>query len=88
MSRMRLVELGKEFVENKISAEGFSESIVKERRKLYGYEEKDKQVDKCSGELFILADCYNSASDRAESELDEVELKKEVITVLKKFDFI
>ncbi|EIT7187137.1 hypothetical protein FKD06_25235 [Serratia sp. SRS-8-S-2018] len=48
----------------------------------------DKQVDKCSGELFILADCYNPASDRAESELDEVELKKEVITVLKKFNFI
>ncbi|TPW39232.1 hypothetical protein FKD06_25230 [Serratia sp. SRS-8-S-2018] len=30
MSGMRLVELGKEFVENKISAEGFSDSIVKE----------------------------------------------------------
>ncbi len=67
---------------------GFYECIVKERRKLYGYEEKDKQVDKCSGELFIIADCYNLAPDRAESELDEVELKKEVITVLKKFDFI
>ncbi|XUU50578.1 colicin immunity domain-containing protein [Serratia nematodiphila] len=36
----------------------------------------------------MLADCYNPASDRAESELDEVELKKEVITVLKKFNFI
>lgn len=88
MSRMRLIELGKEFVENKISTEGFSEGIVEERRKLYGYEEKDKKVDKCSGELFILADCYNPAPERAESELDEVELKKEVITVLKKFDFI
>ncbi|UIW20290.1 hypothetical protein KHA73_10280 [Serratia entomophila] len=36
----------------------------------------------------ILADCYNPVSDRSESELDRVELKKEVVAVLNKFNFI
>ncbi|HHQ6568492.1 colicin immunity domain-containing protein [Serratia fonticola] len=88
MSRMKLVELGKEFIEGKISADKFAEDIVIERRKLYGVEELDKSIDKCGGELFILADCYNPEPSRDVSELDEAGLRKEVKAILEKFKLL
>ncbi|CAI1679276.1 colicin immunity domain-containing protein [Serratia plymuthica] len=88
MSRMKLVELGKSFIDKKISAEKFAEDIVIERRKLYGIEEPNKSIDKCGGELFILADCYNPEPDRDDYELDEAGLRKEVKAILEKFNLL
>ena len=88
MSRVKLIEIGKKFIENKISAETFAEEIVISRRGLYGVEEPNKSIDMCGGELFILADCFNPDSDRDSYELDESELKKEVKATLEKFNLL
>lgn len=78
-----MIELARDFLKNKISAEDFSEMIVLERRKLYNVEEPDKMINSCAGELFIVADCYNPDADRASSELDEAELRVEVEKLLR-----
>lgn len=88
MSRMKLIELGKEFLDKKISADKFAEDIVVERRKLYGVEEPNKDVSQCGGELFIIADCYNPDPDRDSYELDESGLRKEVKATLEKFKLL
>ncbi|CAI2539854.1 Microcin-D immunity protein [Serratia liquefaciens] len=88
MSRMKLVELGKAFLDNKISADKFAEDIVVERRKLYGVDDPNKAVSQCGGELFIIADCYNPDSDRDDYELDEAGLRKEVKATLEKFKLL
>ena len=88
MSRMKLIDLGKEFLEKKISADKFVEDIVVERRKLYGVEEPNKDVSQCGGELFIIADCYNPEADRDSYELDESGLRKEVKATLEKFKLL
>ncbi len=88
MSRVKLVELGRDFLSNRISAEQFCEDIVIERRKLWGVREPDKAVDRCGGELFISADCYNPDSDRDDYELDEAELRAEVKALLEQFNLL
>ncbi|WP_174333166.1 colicin immunity domain-containing protein [Serratia fonticola] len=88
MSRMKLIELGRDFLNKKISAEKFVVDIVVERRRLYGVEEPNKAVNQCSGELFIIADCYNPESDRDDYELDEAGLRKEVKATLEKFKLL
>ncbi|WP_172911774.1 colicin immunity domain-containing protein [Escherichia coli] len=88
MSRMKIIELGKEFLDKKISADKFAEDIVVERRKLYGVEEPNKDVSQCGGELFIIADCYNPEPDRDSYELDESGLRKEVKATLEKFKLL
>ncbi|WP_345829291.1 colicin immunity domain-containing protein [Erwinia sp. HDF1-3R] len=88
MSRIKLVELGRDFLSNRISAEQFCEDIVIERDRLWGVREPDKAVDRCGGELFILADCYNPDSDRDDYELDEAELRAEVKALLEQFNLL
>ena len=88
MNRIKLIELGRQFLEKKISAEKFAEDIVFERRKLYGVHETDKAVDKCGGELFIIADCYNPDMNREDYELDETTLRIEVKALLEKFNLL
>ncbi|WP_345829290.1 colicin immunity domain-containing protein [Erwinia sp. HDF1-3R] len=87
MSWISQVELGRELVNNQISAEQFSEDIIKGRRKL-SEEEPNKAINWCAGELFILADCYNSDSDRTEGELSEAELRAEVKALLEQFNLL
>ncbi|MGR7482670.1 colicin immunity domain-containing protein [Klebsiella aerogenes] len=88
MSRMKLIELGREFLKNNVTADEFVDGIIKERRALYGTEEDNKDINHCGGELFIIADCYNPESDRDSYELDEVGLRREVKSTLEKFNLL
>jgi len=90
MSRIKLVELGRDFLSNRISAEQFCEDIVIERRKLWGVREPDKAVDRCGEELFMAADCYDPEPDRSRysCEMNEAELRAEVKALLEQFNLL
>ncbi|WP_434668898.1 colicin immunity domain-containing protein [Klebsiella sp. B345] len=88
MSRLKLIELGRDFLNKKISADEFVLSIVIARRESYGSEEINKDINHCGGELFTIADCYNPESDRENYELDEQGLRKEVKAILEKFNLL
>ncbi|CAI1681189.1 Microcin-D immunity protein [Serratia quinivorans] len=87
MNKMAIIELARSFLESKINALQFSEEICIERRKLYGIEQ-EKNILNCGEELFMVAEIYNPDSDRADYELDESELRKEVKATLDKFNLL
>ncbi|WP_345829288.1 colicin immunity domain-containing protein [Erwinia sp. HDF1-3R] len=88
MSTIKLVELGRDFLSNRISAEQFCEDIVIERDRLWGVREPDKAVDRCGEELFMAADCYDPEPDRSKGELNEAELRAEVKALLEQFNLL
>lgn len=88
MSKIKLIELGKDFLNKKITADDFVSNIVLARRELYGVEEPNKDINLCGGELFIIADCYNPEPDRESYELDEAGLRNEVRATLEKFKLL
>ncbi|MCS4269318.1 colicin immunity domain-containing protein [Serratia sp. BIGb0163] len=87
MNKMAIIELARGFLESKVNALQFSEEICVERRKLYGIEQ-ERNVLNCGEELFMVAEIYNPDSDRADYELDESELRKEVKATLDKFNLL
>lgn len=74
MSRLKLIELGRDSLNRKISVNEFVSNIVIARRESYGSEEANKDIDHCAGELFIIADCFNPEPDRESYELDDVSI--------------
>jgi len=88
MNTLKLVELGRDFAEGKMDAYEFSEAICVERRNLYGAKNQQQSVIDCGEELFMLAEVYNPDNDRADYELDELQLREEVQAVLSKFNFL
>lgn len=88
MSKIKLIELGKDFLNKKITADDFVSNMVLARRELYGVEEPNKDINHCGGELFIIADCYNPEPDRESYELDEAGLRNEVRATLEKFKLL
>ncbi|WP_269935767.1 colicin immunity domain-containing protein [Serratia liquefaciens] len=87
MNKMAVIELARDFLNSKVNALEFSEEICIERRKLYGIDQ-DKNVLNCGEELFMVAEIYNPDSDRADYELDESGLRKEVKATLEKFNLL
>nr|WP_241391570.1 colicin immunity domain-containing protein [Yersinia frederiksenii] len=85
---MAIIELAKNFLNSKVTALQFSEDICVERRKLYGLNGQDKNVLNCGEELFMAAELYNPDDDRADYELDEAGLRKEVKAILEKFKLL
>jgi len=85
MNKMALIELAKNFLTSKVTALQFSEDICVERRKLYGVKDQDQNVLNCGEELFMAAELFEPDSNRADYELDEDGLKKEVKAILEKF---
>ncbi|NTX80300.1 colicin-D [Serratia proteamaculans] len=88
MNKMAIIELARSFLESKVNALQFSEEICVERRKLYGIKDQDKNILNCGEELFMVAEIYNPDSDRADYELDESGLRKEVKATLDKFNLL
>ncbi|HGM5418147.1 TPA: colicin immunity domain-containing protein [Serratia liquefaciens] len=87
MNKMAIIELARDFLNSKVNALKFSEEICIERRKLYGIDQ-NKSVLNCGEELFMVAEIYNPDSDRADYELDESGLRKEVKATLEKFNLL
>ncbi|MEQ0077187.1 colicin immunity domain-containing protein [Klebsiella sp. CN_Kp116] len=88
MSRLKLIELGRDFLNKKISVNEFVSNIVIARRESYGSEDANKDINHCAGELFIIADCFNPEPDRESYELDETGLRNEVKATLEKFHLL
>lgn len=88
MNKMAMIELAQNFLNSKVTALQFSEDICVERNKLYGLNDQGENVFNCGEELFMVAELYDPDDDRADYELDETGLKKEVKTILKKFNFL
>lgn len=88
MNKMAIIELAKDFLNSKVTALQFSESICTVRRDLYGVKDQDKNTLNCGEELFMVAEIYNPDSDRASYELDEAGLRKEVKATLEKFKLL
>ncbi|WP_411703937.1 colicin immunity domain-containing protein [Edaphovirga cremea] len=86
-----LIDLAKKLLSSQLSADEFESQFLKTWREegKSGQLAKDsKNIGECASELFILADCYTSESDRSESELDSDGLKKEVKATLEKFNIL
>lgn len=83
-----MIELAKNFLNSNVTAIQFSEEICTERRNLYGVKDQDQKVLNCGEELFMTAERFNPDSDRADYELDEVGLKREIKTILEKFQLL
>ncbi|WP_092403083.1 colicin immunity domain-containing protein [Pseudomonas sp. NFACC39-1] len=84
-----LITFAKRFVGGKVSAEVFADAYManwKAERDQYKLKDDPDDVSECASSIFILADCYNPGSDRDAAELDAIGLKKEVGTLLRKFD--
>ncbi|ELY1865295.1 colicin immunity domain-containing protein [Serratia sp. CY81489] len=88
MNKMSIIELAKNFLASKVTAIQFSEQICVERRKLYGVKDQDKNVLNCGEELFMVAERFEPEADRADYELDESGLRKEVKATLEKFKLL
>ncbi len=88
MNKMAIIELARDFLASKVTALQFSEDICFERRKLYDVKDQDKNVLNCGEELFMVAEIFNPDADRADYELDEQELRKEVKATLEKFKLL
>ncbi|MRT56576.1 colicin-D [Enterobacteriaceae bacterium RIT693] len=88
MNKMAIIELSRNFLASKVTAIQFSEDICAERRKLYGLKDQDQNLLNCGEELFMAAELFEADTDRADYELDEVELKREVKDILEKFKLI
>ncbi|EJG5926655.1 colicin-D [Salmonella enterica] len=88
MNKMAIIELAKNFLNSKVTALQFSEDICVERRKLYGLNDQDKNVLNCGEELFMVAELFDPDDDRADYELDEAGLRKEVKATLEKFKLL
>ncbi|TNL02216.1 colicin-D [Kosakonia cowanii] len=88
MNKMAIIELAKKFLDSKVTAIQFSEDICVERRKLYGVKDQDKNVLNCGEELFMIAERFEPEADRADYELDESGLKREVKATLEKFKLV
>ncbi|MPQ71567.1 MULTISPECIES: colicin immunity domain-containing protein [Pseudomonas] len=88
MNTMKLIELGRGFLNGKVSAHKFSEDICVERRGLRGVKNRSEDVLNCGGELFMLAEIYNPDEDRADYELDENQLREKVKETLVKFQLL
>ncbi|EAW1478482.1 colicin-D, partial [Salmonella enterica subsp. enterica] len=80
------IELARNYLESKITALQFSEDICVERSKLYGVKDQDKNVLNCGEELFMIAELFEPDTDRADYELDDAGLRKEVKATLEKFN--
>ncbi|HAT3915695.1 TPA: colicin immunity protein [Klebsiella oxytoca] len=88
---MKLIEIAKNLLESKISADEYESQYLKLWRKERddGTLSKDNDnIGFCAAELFSLADCYTSYPDRDESDLDADSLVKEVKSTLEKYHFI
>lgn len=88
MSATKIIELGRYFLNGKVSAYKFSEEICVERRKLHEAKNQNKDVLNCGEELFMLAEIYNPDEDRADYELDESQLREKVKETLVKFQLL
>lgn len=88
MTRISLIEIGRDLVRGTITAEEFEARFILERRVLGHAVEPDSNINICAGELFILADCYTSDEDRDESELDDEGLLREVRETLEKHNLL
>ncbi|AIU87447.1 colicin-D [Pectobacterium odoriferum] len=88
MNKFAIIALAKGFLNQKTTALKFSEDICIERRALYGVKDQPKDILNCGEELFMVAELYNPDTDRADYELDEVGLRKEVKATLEKFNLL
>lgn len=88
MNKMAIIELAKSFLTSEVTALQFSENICIERRKLYGVKEQEKNILNCGEELFMVAELFNPDTDKADYELDEQGLRKEVKATLEKFKLL
>ncbi|HBM2906910.1 colicin immunity domain-containing protein [Klebsiella michiganensis] len=88
---MKLIEIAKNLLESKISADEYESQYLMLWRKERddGTLTKDNDnIGFCAAELFSLADCYTSCPDRDESDLDADALVKEVKSTLEKYNLI
>ncbi|MFC3946369.1 colicin immunity domain-containing protein [Serratia entomophila] len=88
---MKLIEIARDLVSSKLTADDFELQFftIWREESDSGQLAKDSQhVGECASELFILADCYTSQSNRRESELDADGLKKEVKDTLERFHLL
>lgn len=88
MNKMAIIELAKNFLNSEVTALQFSEEICTARSKLYGVKEQDKNTLNCGEELFMVAELFNPDADKADYELDEQGLRKEVEATLEKFKLL
>lgn len=88
---MKLIELSKEMVLGKISAEEFETMFFKQWREESnsGALGKDnKSVSLCLYDIFDLAERFTSDPDKNDIDIDETTLVEETRKVLDKFNFI
>ncbi|WP_040063708.1 colicin immunity domain-containing protein [Pseudomonas batumici] len=87
---LKTIEMAIRFINSDAQAENFVSLYIDQWHGMSAEELTSEGVnsDRASSDIFMLADCYNPAPDRDESEIDEAELRKKIKETLEKFQLL